>query len=401
MLEVLSPAGDMERLQMALAYGADAVYLAGQQFGMRAAAGNFSAAELEAALKMSHEKNVKVYVTCNTIPRNDEVPKLPEFLEFLNDAGADGIIATDIGVIAMVKKYAPRVDLHVSTQSGIANYECARAFYDLGAKRIVLARELTLSEIAEIREKTPKELEIEAFCHGSMCVSFSGRCLLSNYLTGRDANRGACAQPCRWKYHLVEEKHPGEYFEISEDNGTFIMNSKDMCMIEHIPELMNAGVTSLKIEGRMKSAYYTAIITNAYRHAADAAMRGERLSDVWKNEVNNVSHREYSTGFFMDKNGPGQFYENAMYFTDSDVVAQVLSCDEDGNALLSQRNKFYKGDRLEVIAPGKEPMSFIAGKMIGSGGEAIDSTPHPMMEFKMKLPCFAPELSFVRKIKTC
>ena len=398
-IEVLSPAGDMERLTMALTYGADAVYLAGQKFGMRAAAGNFSPEEMYTAVNMSHEKGVKVYVTCNSVLRNDDMLQMPQFLEHLQDAGADAVIVTDIGLIPMVKKYAPNLQLHISTQAGIANFETARAFYDMGASRVILARELSLDEIAELREKTPKELEIETFVHGSMCVSFSGRCLLSNYLTGRDANQGACAQPCRWKYHLMEEKRSGELIEISEDGGTHIMNSRDMCMIDYVPDMIKAGITSLKIEGRMKSAYYAGIVTNAYRHAVDAALRGEELLPEWRNEVNKVSHREYSTGFFFDKKGPGQYYANALYFSDCDVMAQVETCDDDGNAVLSQRNKFYKGDTLELITPDHPPVSFKVEYMENDKGEEIDSTPHPTMEIRTKLPIKAPKYSFIRKDK--
>ena len=397
--EVLSPAGDMERLTMALTYGADAVYLAGQKFGMRAAAGNFGPGEMVKAVQMSHEKGVKVYVTCNSVLRNEDVLEMPLFLEQLESAGADAVIVTDIGLIPMAKKYAPSLQLHISTQAGIANFETARAFYDMGASRVILARELSLDEIAELRAKTPKDLEIETFVHGSMCVSFSGRCLLSNYLTGRDANQGACAQPCRWKYHLMEEQRSGEFLEISEDGGTHIMNSKDMCMIDYVPEMIKAGISSLKIEGRMKSAYYAAIVTNAYRHAVDAAIRGEPLDPKWRNEVNKVSHRAYSTGFFFDKEGPGQYYENALYFSDCDVMAQVESCDEEGNAILSQRNKFYKGDTLELATPHQPPVSFTVDYMENGAGEEIESTPHPTMEIRMKLPHWAPKYSFLRKDK--
>lgn len=398
-IEVLSPAGDMERLIMALTYGADAVYLAGKRFGMRAAAGNFDREQLAQAIEMCHRKNVKVYVTCNNVLRNSDIASVSDFIKELDELNADAVIATDVGVLSLAKRLAPDLDVHISTQAGVANYESAETFYNMGASRVILARELSLEEIRELRIKTPKELEIEAFVHGSMCVSFSGRCLLSNYFTGRDANQGACAQPCRWKYHLVEEKRPDEYFEITEDGGTYILNSKDLCMIDHISELIDAGVSSLKIEGRMKSAYYAAVITNAYRHAADAAMSGAKLDDVWRNEVNKVSHRKYSTGFFYDKGGPGQFYENASYFSDCDVMAQVESCDENGNAILTQRNKFYKGDTLELLTPTDKPVSFTADRILNGADEEVDSTPHPMMELKMKLPIYAPKYSLIRKAK--
>ena len=266
-VELLSPAGDFERLVMAVRYGAGAVYLAGRAFGMRAAAANFDNEELIRGIRYAHEHGVKVYVTCNTLPREDEMKLLPEYLEFLQDAGADALIIADLGVLAMAKRYAPKLALHVSTQLGVVNSGTASFLYDQGADTVVLAREVPVEQIREIRRNAPEGLRLEAFVHGAMCVSFSGRCLLSNYLTDRDANRGQCAQPCRWKYHLVEETRPGEYFEITEDNGTFILNSNDLRMIEHLDDLIDAGVTSLKIEGRMKSAYYTAIVTNASRHS--------------------------------------------------------------------------------------------------------------------------------------
>lgn len=395
--EVLCPAGDMERLTMDLTYGADAVYLAGGMFGMRKAAGNFTGGGLAEAVRMSHEKGVRVYVTCNTSPRSGELDMLPPFLRSLSEAGADAVIVSDMGVFAMAKKYAPDLGVHISTQTGVTNYACARELWNMGAKRVILARELTLDEVAEIRAKTPPQLEIEVFVHGSMCVSFSGRCLLSEYLTGRDANRGDCAQPCRWKYRLMEEKRPGELYEICEDGGTYIMNSRDLCMIDHIPDLMAAGADSLKIEGRMKSAYYAAVTANAYRRAADAAAAGEPLSGVWRREVEKVSHRLYSTGFFFGGGGPGECYGSSHYFSECDVAAQVESCGEDNVALLSQRNKFCEGDALELLTPEGEPVSFTAGEMFGADGERISSAPHPMMTLRMKLPEYAPRYSFLRK----
>lgn len=399
MLELLSPAGDMERLEMALTYGADAVYLSGPRFGMRASAGNFPEDEMKKAVRLCHERRVLVYVACNTIMKNYDILSLPSFIEGLQDTGADAVIVSDMGAFALAGKYAPKLKRHVSTLAGITNYESARTYFDMGASRVVLARELTLRDISEIREKTPAGLELEAFVHGSMCVSFSGRCLLSNYLTGRDANNGECAQPCRWKYHLVEEKRPGELMEISEDGGTFIMNSRDLCMIDYLPELVHAGITSIKIEGRMKSAYYAAVITNAYRHAVDAALKGEKVPQVWLDEVNKVSHRSYSTGFYFNPEGPGQYYQNAMYFTDCDVAAVVESCDADGNAVLTQRNKFSLGDSLELLTPDHEPILFTAAEIRNSEGLLIETAPHPLMVLQMKLPQVAPKNSFLRKMK--
>ncbi|MCR5086345.1 MAG: U32 family peptidase [Lachnospiraceae bacterium] len=398
--EVLSPAGDRERLDMAVAYGADAVYLALKSFGMRAFAGNFTPDELSDAVAYCHRKGVRVYVTLNTVMHGRDLALLPESFEAVSSAGADAVIVSDLGALALAKKYAPRAEIHVSTQTGVANAEAAKVLYDLGAKRIITAREMTLAEIAEMRKSCPKELEIEVFVHGSMCVSFSGRCLLSNFMTGRDGNGGKCAQPCRWKYSLVEETRPGQYFEITEDGGTYILNSRDLCMIEHIPELIDAGVTSFKIEGRMKSAYYTAVVTNAYRHAVDFAVRGEPLPQVWKNEVNKVSHREYSTGFFFSSDGPGQSYDKKIYRTECDVAAVVESCDFSGLARLTQRNKFSEGDTLTLLTPESEPVSFTAHGMKSPEGEPHSVLPHPMMEFTMPLPMPAPRLSVIRREKS-
>lgn len=396
-IELLAPAGDFERLEMALHYGADAVYLAGTQFGMRASAGNFTFPELSKATKLAHANGTAVHMTCNTLPREDELAQLPEFLEQAQDAGVDAFIIADLGVMAAAKKYAPKVSRHVSTQLGVINSATANVLFDMGADRVVLARETPMEDIRKIRANTPKELEIEAFVHGAMCVSFSGRCLLSNYLTGRDANRGACAQPCRWKYHLVEEKRPGEYFEISEDKGTHIMNSRDMCMIEHIPELIDAGVTSFKIEGRMKSAYYAAAVTNAYRHAIDYALRGEELPKAWIDELNKVSHRPYCTGFYYGD--PGQHFAEASYFSDAYVCAVVEGCADDGFAELTQRNRFCVGDTVELLTNEGEPISFAVTELWDENGEAITATPHAMMKFKMRLPVKCSALSILRRIK--
>ena len=387
----------MERLCMALHYGADAVYLAGKRFGMRASAGNFSIEELARACEMAHDKGAAVHLTCNTLPREDELKALPEFLKEAKNAGVDAFIIADLGVMKAAEKYAPDVQRHVSTQLGVINSATARALYDMGASRIVLARETPMRDIYEIRANTPKELEMEAFVHGAMCVSFSGRCLLSNYLTGRDANRGACAQPCRWKYRLVEEKRPGEYFDITEDKGTYIMNSRDMCMIDHIPELIDAGVMSFKIEGRMKSAYYAAAVTNAYRHAIDCALGGEELPRIWRDEVDKLSHRPYCTGFYYGD--PGQHYSETSYYSDAEVCAVVELCDSDGNAVLTQRNRFCLGDEVELMTNDREPIPFKVEYMENADGEAIETTPHAMMTIKMRLPVPCSRLSILRRIK--
>ena len=384
-IELLSPAGDMERLRMSLAYGADAVYLAGPDFGMRSFAGNFTPEELKQAVELCHSRGVAVHVTCNTMPRNDEAARLPEWLEFLQAAGVDAAILADVGVLSLLKKHAPGVKAHISTQASVSNYQAAAAWYELGASRVILARELSLDEIREIRAKAPPALELEAFVHGAMCVSYSGRCLLSNYMTGRDANRGACAQPCRYQYALVEEKRPGEYFPIGEDaGGAFILNSRDMCMIDHVPELMDAGLDSLKIEGRAKSAYYAAIVTAAYRHAIDAAQAGEPLDPVWRAEVDKVSHRPYSTGFYYGE--PGQHTAHARYLRDWQVVGVVTSCAPDGAALCELRNKFAEGDELELVGPGVRPVSFRAEGLTDGDGLPILEARKPQMPFRLSLP---------------
>lgn len=396
--ELLCPAGDMEKLQMAVLYGADAVYLAGTSFGMRSFTGNFTPEELPKAIQFAHEHGVRVHVTVNTMPRNDEAAALPAWLEQLDAAGADALILADLGAFAMAGKYAPHCERHISTQQSIANYVCAQSWFDLGAQRVVLARELSLPEIITIREKVSPELELETFCHGAMCVSYSGRCLLSNYMTGRDSNRGQCAQPCRYQYALMEEKRPGEYFPVFEDEkGTYIMNSRDMCMIDHIPELIDAGVTSFKIEGRMKSAYYAAAVTNAYRHAIDCALDGKALPQIWRDEVDKLSHRPYCTGFYYGD--PGQHYSETSYYSDAEVCAVVEECDADGNAVLTQRNRFCLGDTVELMTNDHEPAPFTVKYMENGDGDTIEATPHAMMTIKMKLPFPCSRLSVLRRIK--
>ena len=395
-IELLAPAGDMERLEMAVAYGADAVYLAGTTFGMRSFAGNFTPEELKRAVALCHKKGVRVHVTCNTMPRNDEVARLPEWLTYLDQVGVDAVILADVGVMALAGKYAPHVQRHISTQASIVNYETARAWHDLGADRVILARELSLDEIREIRDKTPPELELEAFAHGAMCVSYSGRCLLSNYMTGRDSNRGACAQPCRYKYALMEEKRPGEYFPVYEDEkGTYIMNSRDMCTIDHVAELMDAGLDSLKLEGRAKSAYYAAIVTGAYRHAIDAALAGQPLDPVWRDEVEHISHRHYSTGFYFGQ--PGQFTQDSRYIRDWQIVAKVRSCTPDGRAVLTLNNKFSVGDQLELVGPGLRPRPVTVKALWDEDGQSLDQVRKPQMVFQLDLPCQAPPLSLLRR----
>ena len=395
-IELLSPAGDMERLKMAVLYGADAVYLAGTDFGMRAFAGNFTPDELPQAVKFAHDHGVKAHVTVNIMPRNDEVKDLPAYLEQLDDAGVDALILADLGAFTLAGKYAPHCQRHISTQQSIANYECAQAWFDLGASRVVLARELNLDEIREIRRKVDPKLEIETFGHGAMCVSYSGRCLLSNYMTGRDSNRGACAQPCRYSYALVEEKRPGEYFPVYEDEkGTYILNSRDMCMIDHLDDLMDAGVDCIKIEGRAKSAYYAAIVTGAYRHCIDDIAAGCQIDPVWRNEVEHVSHRIYSTGFYYGQ--PGQYVENSRYIRQWQIVAKVESCDENGMAVCSLNNKFRVGDELEVVGPDLRPFPITAQGLADLEGNTIDEARTPQMKFTMQLPRQVPAHSLIRR----
>ena len=393
--ELLAPAGDMERLKMSVLYGADAVYLAGTSFGMRSFAGNFSPEELREAVRYAHSHNVKVHTTVNTMPRGAELAALPAHLELLNDCGVDALIIADLGVFRMAEKYAPNCQRHMSTQVSIANAACATAWYEMGAQRVVLARELSLEEIRAIRQNTPKELEIETFVHGAMCVSYSGRCLLSNYMTGRDSNRGACAQPCRYEYALMEEKRPGEYFPVFEDEkGTYIMNSRDMCMIDHLDDLMDAGVDCLKIEGRAKSAYYAAIVTGAYRHVLDDVAAGRPIDPIWRDEVEHVSHRHYATGFYYGQ--PGQYYENSRYIRDWQVCAIVTDCDENGLATLSLRNKFRTGDTLEVVGPDLRPFAFEVPTMQDIEGAELTEPRNPQMVFTMQLPKQVPPFSILR-----
>ena len=395
-LELLSPAGDMERLKMSVLYGADAVYLAGTSFGMRSFAGNFTPEELPLAVKYAHDRGVKVHVTVNTMPRNQEICHLPAYLEQLNDAGVDALIVADLGAFTLAGKYAPNCQRHISTQQSIANYECAQSWFDLGAQRVVLARELSLQEITQIRQKTSRELEIETFGHGAMCVSYSGRCLLSNYMTGRDSNRGACAQPCRYQYALMEEKRPGEYFPVFEDEkGTYIMNSRDMCMIDHLQDLMDAGVDCIKIEGRAKSAYYAAIVTGAYRHCIDDVAAGKAPDPIWRDEVEHVSHRVYSTGFYYGE--PGQYTEHSRYIRQWQICAKVDSCDEKGLAVCSLNNKFRAGDALEVVGPDLRPFPILAEAMADLEGAPLDEPRTPQMKFTIQLPQPVPAYSILRR----
>ena len=378
--ELLAPAGDMERLRAAVDYGADAVYLGGKNFGMRSAPANFSCQELEEGVALCHRRGVKVYVTCNTLPRNQELPEMVPFLKFCQEAGVDGFILSDLGVLALAKEHAPQVERHISTQFGVVNYAAAQACFELGASRVVLAREVPLSEIREIREKVDPRLELEAFAHGSMCVSFSGRCLLSNYLTGRDANRGQCAQPCRWEYTLVEKERPQREFEIfQEERGTYIFNSNDMRMIQHIPAMMEAGISSLKLEGRAKSAYYVACVTQAYRRAIDffSEHPEEELPASILEETEKISHRTYSTGFYFGDE-PGEMPDRGQYTRDYELVA-ICQGREGDYLRLTQRNRFFAGQEVDILQPGREPVLATLDQLKNGDWEPIEKAPHAEM----------------------
>ncbi len=408
--ELLAPAGDEESLLCALDYGADAVYLAGKTFGMRAAAKNFDEEGLVSAVKTAHERGVKVYITCNIVPNNDETDVFPDFIKSVEKAGVDAVIAADIGVISMIKEYAPSLEIHASTQTGVVNYRTALELYKMGVKRAVLAREVDLENIMLIRSKIPDDMEIEVFVHGAMCVSFSGRCLISEYLTGRNANRGQCAQSCRWEYYLMEQKRPGEFYQVFEDErGSFILNARDMCMIEHLDDLVNAGVTSFKIEGRAKSAYYTALTTNAYRAALDSVLKGEKAPDWAIEEVDKISHRPYCTGFFYGSpnegsgtqnpdeitNG-GQYFANSSYIRKYDFCAAVDKY-ENGVMYLTVRNFFTINDEMEIVVPHKKPIKFSPTKMFDENGEETDTARHPMGKITVLTDVEAPARSLIRK----
>lgn len=384
-VELLAPAGNLEKLKMAILFGADAVYIGGQRFGLRASADNFSHEDMKLGLEFAHGRGCKVYVTVNIIPHNEDLVGLPEYIKQLDELGVDAVIVSDPGIFTIVRKAAPDMEIHISTQANNTNYMSAKFWYDLGAKRIVVARELSFEEIKEMAAMTPKDLDIEAFIHGAMCISYSGRCLLSNYMTGRDSNKGACSHPCRWKYQLVEEKRPGEYYPVYEDErGTYIFNSKDLCMIEYIPQLIESGIFSFKIEGRMKSSFYVATVVSAYRKAIDAYLsdpENYRYDPEWLAELSKASHREYTTGFYFNKTtGEDQIYNTSSYIRDYDFVGMVLEYDkETGIAKIEQRNRMIVGDEIEVVVPGKDYFVQIIEAMKNDEGESIRTAPHAQM----------------------
>jgi U32 family peptidase len=390
-IELLAPAGNMEKLRMAIIYGADAVYIGGEKFGLRASAGNFNIEEIKEAVHFVHEQCKKLYVTVNIIPHNEDFIGLSEYLKDIEDAGVDAIIFSDPGVYLVAKESVPNMELHLSTQANNTNYRSAEFWHKQGVKRIVLARELSFEEIKETVEKSPKDLEFETFVHGAMCMSYSGRCLLSNYMVGRDANKGECAHPCRYKYYLVEERRPGQYMPIEEDErGAYIFNSKDLCMIEYIPELVDAGITSFKIEGRMKSAYYVASVVRAYRMAIDSYLADPLkyvFKQEWLEEFSKASHREFSTGFYNNKpDSSGQVYDSSAYVRDYAFTGLVLEYNEEtGIATVEQRNKMILGDEIEVIGPKRDMFAQKLEKMWNADGEEIESAPHPQMIIKIKM----------------
>lgn len=398
--ELLSPAGDMSRLQAALAYGADAVYLAGKRFGMRSAPANFDEEELAAAVKTARAQGAKVYVTCNTLPRSGEIDALPSYLAYLDAIGVDALIVGDLGVMALSAKYAPHCERHVSTQFGVVNHETARCLYEMGATRVVLARELSLDEIRELRSRAPRDLELECFVHGAMCMSFSGRCLLSAYLNGRDANRGDCSQPCRWKYELVEPNRPERYFTAEEEaEGTYLFNANDLCMIEHIAALTEAGIDSFKIEGRAKTAYYTAVVTNAYRRALDG-YRDSGFDPLYRpeewllRELETVSHRPYGTGFYFGQ--PAQDTVDGGYICRYKVAA-VVDRYEEGRLWLYERNRFYDGDELLLLQPDRESETIRLNGLYDENDQPITVAPHAEMHVWTPFDRPLPSGSFLRR----
>ena len=402
-IELLAAAGNLEKLKMAIIYGADAVYLGGEEFGLRASAGNFGSDEMKEGISFAHSRGKKVYVTMNIIPHNEDFDGMPEYIRKLRDMGADAVIFSDPGIFDMLRQVAPDMELHLSTQANNTNWRSAAFWHRQGVKRIILARELSLGEIREIRKNVPKDLELEMFVHGAMCISYSGRCLLSNYMAGRDANRGLCAHPCRWKYHLVEEKRPGEYMPVYEDErGTYIFNSKDLCLIDRLPDIIGSGITSLKIEGRMKSSYYVATVVKAYREALDSYIadpEGYVFYKSWIKEMSKASHREYTTGFFDEKpSGRGQIYESSSYIREYDFVGLVTSYDSaSGIATIEQRNRFVIGDELEVVSP-KGPFDIHkVTSMKNEDGEDIDAAPHPQMTVYMPMEPVEPYAMLRRK----
>lgn len=402
-IELLAPAGDLEKLKMAIIYGADAVYLGGEAFGLRTASKNFTMEEIKEGVEFAHSRDKKVYVTMNIIPHNEDLEGLEDYVLELYNNNVDGVIVSDPGIFSIIQRTVPNLPIHLSTQASVTNYETIMFWYELGIRRIVLARELSLKEIEEIIKKVPKDLEIEVFVHGAMCISYSGRCLLSNYMTGRDANMGDCAQACRWKYHLVEEKRPGEYFPVIEDEkGTFILNSKDLCMLEHIDKLINAGIKSFKIEGRVKSSYYVATVIRSYRMAIDEYYRDPKnykFNEKLLDEIKKVSHRDFTTGFYFRKpTEEDQVYTTSSYIRGYDFVGLILDYDKDTKlATIEQRNRMFKGDTIEVFGPNKDYFSQKIEEMWDEDGNEIEVAPHPQQIIKIKMTKEVETYDIIRK----
>lgn len=392
-IELLAPAGDMEKIKIAIIYGADALYFSGENYSLRAGAGNLSPKEMEDAVDLIHASGKKAYLTLNIFPRNEDIEGIRKFIKEIAHINIDAFIISDPGVRNLIKEEVTSAEFHLSTQANMTNYITAKFWYELGIKRIVLARELTFSEISVIKANIPDDMELEAFCHGAMCISYSGRCLLSNFMTDRDSNRGLCSHPCRWKYSLMEEKRPGEYFPIEEDDrGTYIMNSKDMCMIEHIPDLINNGISSAKIEGRMKSIFYLATVINAYRHAIDDYYKAEEnyvFNPKWLDEVSKVSHRKFGTGFYYnDKDEKiNQNYETSGYIRTYSFNGLILDYDEKtGLATVEQRNKLSIGDMIEIFGYDADFFSQELTELYDANtGESLASAPHPQQKLKIRV----------------
>ncbi|MBR3933535.1 MAG: U32 family peptidase C-terminal domain-containing protein [Clostridia bacterium] len=402
-IELLAPAGSLTKLKYAIEYGADAVYIGGEEFSLRVAAQNFTLDEIKEGIEYAHQRGKKVYITANIIPHNEDLKEFPDFVKEVVDLGADAIIVSDLGMFSIVREVAPDLDVHISTQANNTNYASAKMWYSLGAKRVILARDLSFKEIEEIRENINPDQELECFVHGAMCVSYSGRCLLSNYLTHRDANKGACSHPCRWKYYLMEEKRPGEYMPVFEnDRGTFLYNSKDLCMVEYIPELIKAGINSFKIEGRVKNELYVATVVGAYRRAIDAYLENPdnfKVDPEILEDLEKVSHREYTTGFYFNKpDENNQLYTSNTYIQDYTIVGVVKDYDaKTGIATIEQRNRFFKGDEIEIIRPFKPSFSFVADYMTDGEDNEIDVAPHPQMTVKLKPGMEVGEFAILRK----
>lgn len=405
-IELLAPAGDLEKLKIAVLYGADAVYIGGEAYGLRAKAKNFDIDKMREGIEFAHERDAKVYVTANIFAHNNDFEDMAEYFKEIEKIGADGLIISDLGVFSVAKEAVPNMEIHVSTQANNTNYKSASMWYKLGAKRVVVARELSIKEIAEVRKNIPENMDIEAFVHGAMCISYSGRCLLSNYLSGRDANKGACSHPCRWKYHLVEETRPGEYMPVVEnERGTYIYNSKDLCMITHIPDLVKAGIMSFKIEGRMKTPFYVGTVVKIYREAIDDYLKDQKLYesklDYYFEEVSKASHRDFTTAFYYGKpDGEQQVYTNNTYIRDYDFIGIVEENydEETGCAIVMQRNKFVIGEEIEVLPAVGQAWKMTVEKMWNEDGASIESAPHPQQILKVKFPKAVKKYDMLRKV---